>query len=563
MIKFRKVRWKNFLSTGNYFNEIQLDRSPTTLVMGTNGAGKSTIIEAIVFALYGKSFRGSLKNNLVNNKSNKKCIVEIEFDIGKKEYKVVRGIKPTVFEIYVDGKKLLEDSKRPDQQKFLEEEILKFSLTSCKQVIILGTANYKPFMELSTPERRTFQENFLGIEIVGQMYKLALVEIKDLKKQIRQTEAAIDKSQEVINVLKKVIKDNTAANNLNKETINKEIASIKSRAVNNKQRLEELKKTESSLSEKMNSLHKVLNLNIESEIRIVKRELTRLRTEKDNPVGGLCDRCGQEVSTERVSEINKDLEKQIDEQLLQLNALQQAQDDNDEIEEELLSLDKQQRSVENQIENLKRSIIDDVSRMKSLATKLNVNVVDISDSQKRMSEEVDALKKHRKNLSKIKEELTVVDTASKILKDDGIRSHIIKQYLPMINKQVNKYLDDLNMNIVFHLDSNFDETIKRGMNQMKYSDLSEGEKMRVNLATMFAWRDVAKSRSRVHTNLLFLDETFDSSLDGDGTDDLIRLIDETNQGYNVFVISHKGDALYDKFRSVITFDTKKSFSYIV
>jgi DNA repair exonuclease SbcCD ATPase subunit len=555
LIQFKNIRWKNFLSTGNQFIEVQLDRTPTTLIIGDNGSGKSTILDALTFGLFSKPFRKINKPQLVNSVNNGGTLVEIEFNIGTKAYMVRRGIKKNIFEIFVDGKRLNQDAKIADQQEYLENTILKLNNKSFTQIVVLGSASFTPFMQLKLTDRRTIIEDLLDIQIFSVMNSLLKFRIAENKEsttnntvKIELADGHIETSQELINDLKKT-KKNQIENNL-----------------------KDIEKNESETNKLNKSIEKLL-ASISNDDSITKLnqlqkfqegiERNIMKAEKDIEFyeqNDTCSTCSQELSEEHKT-------KMIDEHhglmhksgtaLLQLgNKIVDVKSRQDKVNKIQVTITQQQ----NQIQAIGQYII----KLRDQITEIENRKDDVEEKSiklKELKEELKTCIEQRERLSFKKQ---LYETANVLLKDSGIKTRIIKQYLPIMNKLINKYLASMDFFVSFNLDDNFNETIKsRHRDEFTYDSFSEGEKMRIDLALLFTWRTIAKMKNSVNTNLLILDEVFDSSLDANGTEEFLTIINNLGGKQNIFIISHKGDTLNDKFRNILKFEKHKNFSRIV
>ena len=569
MIVFKKVRWKNFLSTGNAFTEIDLTRSTNTLIVGQNGAGKSTILDALTFGLFGKPYRKINKPQLVNSINDGKCIVEIEFSIGRKNYKIVRGIKPNIFEIYCDGNLVNQDAKATDYQEHLERFILKLNYKSFTQVVILGSASFVPFMQLSAGDRRTIIEELLDIGIFSSMngivktrlssikddqkdyeYKINLINEKiklqkqNIEEHKKNFETEIEKKKTEIKTNEEFVETTTA----NVELILKHVEQLTNKIADEKQ----VKSKDTKLA--------TLQSKFEDNIKKLNKEITFYESH-DN-----CPTCLQTITedtkTKHVSEKQTKIEEiktatiKLDEEIKKVYArvteIEGIQKHINDHNSEVVKLNTQVASVNKYIVKLQKEIVD-----------LETQTTHTDDTDEKLV----VLNGELLTASKIANELSVqkqyYDFASTLLKDSGIKTKIIKQYLPIMNKLINKFLTSMDFFVNFNLNENFEETIKsRHRDEFSYASFSEGEKMRIDLALLFTWRQVAKMKNSTNTNLLILDEVFDSSLDGVGTEEFLKLLNSLDKNTNVFVISHKGDQLFDKFRSVIKFEKKNNFSQI-
>jgi len=570
MIKFEKVRWKNILSTGNVFTEIDLCRSTNTLIIGSNGAGKSTILDALCFGLFGKPFRKINKPNLLNSINQSHGVVEVEFTIGKKSYKVVRGIKPNVFEIYCNNDLLNQDSKSKDYQEQLEKSILKLNFKSFTQVVILGSASFVPFMQLSPADRRAIIEDLLDIQIFSSMNAILKEKSSELKEVTSKNKYNIDLTEEKIELQKHNIEEHKKHNDIEikkKEDeiteSEKEIESCENEINNIQSNIEILLK---SIEDKTPTEKKISKLNqleskMDDNIKKNKKDIS-FYEQNDN-----CPTCKQGIGEEFRNNQISEIEKKIDTQQKGL----------EQIKEEIVKLDNRMKDIQkinSEIYKNNNEIIQNNSTIKSLnefIKKLKNQISDLSNKKNNLEDDNSKLKKLKEELEALiseQQELTIekqyYEYASTLLKDNGIKTKIIKQYLPIMNKLINKYLTAMDFFVNFNINENFEETIKsRHRDEFSYDNFSEGEKMRIDLALLFTWRQIAKLKNSTNTNLLILDEVFDSSLDSVGTEEFLKLMGEMGSETNIFVISHKGDQLFDKFRSVIRFQKKNNFSEVV
>jgi DNA repair exonuclease SbcCD ATPase subunit len=569
MIIFRKIKWKNFLSTGNNFTEIKLDNAPNTLVIGSNGAGKSTLLDALCFVLFGKPFRSINKPQLMNSINNKDCIVEIDFNLGNKSFRIVRGIKPNVFEIYQDGVLVNQDAASRDYQEYLEKSILKLNYKSFTQIVILGSASFTPFMQLSAADRRAIIEELLDIQIFSAMNNIIKEKITINKDAITAIKHEIDLAQQKYD-LQKLHTDEVDQNNAEKviqyesaiQISLGEIQEIHANTANTTTKIEErlqLVSGKNQVETKLKTITK-LESQIEANLSKYKKDISFFQ-QNDN-----CPTCRQEIAlgfkeTEiannnlKVTECEhglRELEKKLTEEQNKLNIISEIQKEIQKLQilvatNDTAVIEKQKyiKTVEKQLEEL------------------NSNKESTAKEQQHLQELLDCLLKLQQDLRTLIEEKTYYDAASGLLKDTGIKTKIVKQYLPIINKLVNKYLASFDFFVNFNLDESFKETIKsRHRDEFTYASFSEGEKQKIDLALLFSWRAVAKLKNSANTNLLILDEVFDSSLDANGTEYLMTIL-QMLEGANVFVISHKGDVLQDKFRNVLRFEKVKNFSRIV
>lgn len=553
MIIFQKLRWKNFLSTGNNFTEIDFTRNPTTLIVGENGSGKSTCLDALCFVLFNKPFRSINKPQLVNSINSKKMLVEIEFSVGKKQYKVIRGMKPNVFEIYCNDKFLDQDAALRDTQKYLEESILKLNYKSFTQIVILGSASFTPFMQLPLASRREIIEDILDIQIFTTMNVLLKEKMNILKEDIRTIESEVELAKHKTKVQKNYIdtleKDKATKIDNIKESISETTTSIE----NNEQQLQKYEAEKSDLGEpekrkrELDSFREKFSTNI-------KRAEKELKFYEENSD---CPTCKQEICEDFKHDMSNTKSEEISSLEKSLKGLEKEYDD---VSSTLLKW----QNISDKISTVQSDIIGQErykQKLKDMLSDAETNSTDISDEKKKlrvMAKEV--ISKNELRSAKNEEQHYNV-AASHLLKDTGIKTRIIKQYLPAINKLVNKYLQSMDFFVHFELDEKFNETIKsRHRDKFSYASFSEGEKQRIDLALLFTWRTIAKMKNSASTNLLILDEVFDSSLDNNGTDYVMQLLNTIGDQTNVFVISHKGDQLFDKFRSQIKFEKKQNYS---
>ena len=568
MIIFKYARWKNFLSTGNQFIEIQLDKSPTTLIVGENGAGKSTILDVLCFGLFGKPFRGINKAQLVNSINNSSTIIEIEFIIGTRNYKVVRGIKPNKFEIYQNDKMMNLEANVRDYQKILEQQILKLNYRSFTQVVILGSSTFVPFMQLKARHRREVVEEILDIQIFSIMNLLARQKTKELTEEIREVDYNYDITTEKIELQENYIEDIKK----NKDDIIVEKTNL---LTSNEEEISDRKTEQKNLTE---TNEKLLSSIIDEDKAISKRD--KLKDFRFS----LKDKHSRESALITFFEENDECptcEQHIDEEFKK-EKIKQNQTSVKELDDGLNKLSDEMKKIEAVIKEHKNTaksirendialakITSGITQLEKFNTKLKIEIDSLSkgsisdadtEKLKNLKDTFAKIDEQRKHL---KEEKSYIDAIRLILQDTGIKTKIIKQYLPVMNNLINKYLTSMEFYVNFTLNENFEETIKsRFRDEFTYSSFSEGEKMRIDLALLFTWRAIAKMKNSANTNLLILDEIFDSSLDGTGTDEFLKILN-TLGGENVFVISHKQDTLADKFRETIRFVKEKNFSHVV
>ena len=565
MIHFEKVRWKNFLSTGNQFTEIELDRNETTLIIGENGAGKSTVLDALCFALFGKPFRTISKSQLVNTVNAMETVVEIEFSIASRKYKIVRGIKPNIFEIWQNDKMLNQEANSRDYQKILEQQILKLNYRSFTQVVILGSSTFVPFMQLKARFRREVVEDLLDIKIFSMMNMLLKQRLKDLVGELQEIEYEYKLSGEKIIMQEAYIEDIKK----NKDVIVKE---KESDYEHNTKQLDEKVNEKKYLEEVNKGLYESVTDQIDMESKDVKLKdlrstLTEKLREKQKMINFLrehedCPACEQHIDGEFKNQMI--LSKTSEAEVLN-DGLIKMENELGKIEHRLNAIkgitgDIQTNSI--QIAQLNTSIQELEKwnmRLDTEIKELEKSAVNNEDEEKlrTLKDNFDGIEKQRKEL---KEEKVYKEASKAMLQDTGIKTKIIKQYLPIMNQLINKYLASMEFYVNFSLDESFEETIKsRFRDNFNYESFSEGEKMRIDLALLFTWRAIAKMKNSTNTNLLVLDEIFDSSLDSAGTDEFLKILN-TLEGENVFVISHKQDVLVDKFKHTLRFEKNKNFS---
>ena len=570
MILFKTVRYKNFLSSGNVFTQIDLDRSKTTLIIGENGAGKSTMLDALTFGLFGKPFRNVNKPQLVNSINEREAVVEVEFYVGKKHILVRRGIKPNLFEIETDGAQLQQNANVRDFQEFLEKNVLKLNYKSFTQIVILGNSSFVPFMQLRAADRRDIIEDLLDIQIFSSMNNILKTYAIENKIKIDENKSARDLLENKIDLKENYI---LQLKRKTKTLIAKYEKDIKTSLDEKTSRENQIKEINKSVEELLNEVTDANQINDKHD-KLTEYQRSILRnvdTEQKNitffEAHDDCPTCKQNIDhafkhkeiiqkQKKIEEYNTAVNKidgELDETRNRLSAIQSIQE----------NIQNHQTSIQTINNNI--SVIDQyVKKQQENINHLEQDTGDIKEERKQLKEYGKEFKEIEVQTEELIEEKFIHETARSILKDEGIKSRIIKQYLPIMNKLINKYLTQMNFFVSFNLDENFNEEIKsRYRDDFTYDSFSEGEKMRIDLALLFTWRTVAKLKNSVNTNLLILDEVFDSSLDTDGTDAFLKIMYEMGQSTNMFVISHKGDQLYDKFRNIIKFGKKKNFSTIL
>ena len=567
MINFNYVRWKNFLSTGNNFTEIQLNRNPTTLIIGENGSGKSTILDALCFGLFGKPFRNINKAQLVNSVNNGSAIVEVEFSIGPKNIKVIRGIKPNVFEIYINGTMHNQHANVRDYQKYLEQQILKLNYRSFTQVVILGSSTFIPFMQLKSNHRREVVEEILDIQIFSLMNMILKQKLKTITDDLKEIDYQLNLTTEKINLQKKYIDDVKRNKNKLIQEKNNLMSSNEEEVFKRMAKIQSVQKENDSL------LNKISDSDVVKEkytkLKDIKSTLVEKHKSHSNVVDFFenntdCPTCEQHIDElfkkdmifNKQKEVNK-FSKALEDLNTELKKSKDRQKDitdiANKIRENEVHIAKNNSSVV-QLEKFNATLKSEITQLETG----DVSTGDY-DKLKDLGEIVTGFDQQK---SSLREERTYSEAARNMLQDTGIKTKIIKQYLPIMNKLINTYLTSMEFYVNFTLNENFEETIKsRYRDEFTYASFSEGEKMRIDLALLFTWRAIAKMKNSTNTNLLILDEIFDSSLDGTGTDEFLKILN-TLGDENVFVISHKQDVLVDKFRSTIKFEKVKNFSHV-
>jgi DNA repair exonuclease SbcCD ATPase subunit len=569
MIKFKNLRWKNFLSTGNVFTEIQLDRSPSTIITGDNGAGKSTILDALCFVLFNKPFRNINKTQLMNTINEKGLLVEIDFSIGNVEYVVRRGIKPAVFEIIKNGNLIDQPGSVRDYQSQLEDTILKLNYKSFTQIVVLGNASFTPFMQLTTKDRREVIEDLLDIQIFSYMNTLLKDRVALNRSEKQEVEYQIDLLGEKINIQKEYLEKLNANVEKQKAELQAELQewalqglTAQTQQVEAMDKIKELSATiadadkvnarSSKISELLTKLHDKIS-STEKRIRFYEKH--------DN-----CPTCEQVIeATEKAKQL-ENTQRVAEETQFAIDELQKQQFS---LNEEIHRISSVQLEITNwqqhwrDSESALSTYQSNAERVKNKMSELEQTAETEDSPSSKISELEHQLSTYETKSESLAKESEVLKIATEMLRDGGIKKKIIRQYIPIINKLVNKYLSALDFFVNFELDEEFNEVIKsRYRDEFSYASFSEGEKMRIDLALLFTWRAVAKLKNSTNTNLLILDEVFDASLDTTGCDEFLKLLSDIGGDTNVFVISHKGDVLTDKFRSQIRFEKVKNFSRI-
>ena len=570
MIRFNNIKWKNFLSTGGQFTEVKLNKNTTTLIVGENGAGKSTILDAICFVLFNKPFRNINKPQLMNSINGKGLEVQIEFSVGQKDYRVVRGIKPGIFEIYCNGVLMNQDAAAKDYQKYLEDSVLKLNYKSFTQIVILGSASFTPFMQLPLGHRREIIEDILDIQIFTVMNSVLKDRHTEIKNKINDITTAIDLGKTKVKMQQQYIATLESDKQKKVDDVHKrisettaEITKLSSSVADKQQLIADLKSSISDATEKRNKSKEMAALLAKLTSR-AKTQEEHIHFYNEHDICPTCNQTLDEHLKQTAVQTHTDKVKEIESAVDQISSQIQA------ITERLTEID----NIETEISEHKSNVIElnsGIIANQAYIQRLNEELVPSTEDTSNLVDEKAKLKVLAKDVvqladskAKIIEDKHYLDIAGVLLKDTGIKTKIIKQYLPVINKLVNKYLQAMDFFCHFELDETFNETIKsRHRDEFSYASFSEGEKQRIDLALLFTWRTIAKMKNSASTNLLLLDEVFDSSLDINGTDYVMNLINTLGDETNVFVISHKGDQLFDKFRSVLRFEKHQNFSRIV
>lgn len=565
MIKFKKIRWKNFLSTGNTFTEIQFDKTNTTLILGENGAGKSTLLDALTFVLFNKPYRNINLPQLVSSVNEKDCLVEIEFTDGKSEYKVIRGQAPKTFEIWKEGKLLDQDSKSKDGQKDFEENILGMNYKSFCQVVILGSANYVPFMRLTAAERRAVVESILDIGVFSAMNTRLKERISINKEELQHAESSLAVVRERVTLIRKMVEDEKKRTEVDDAWIAEQVEAANKTIENSQSIINDCIEKIDALTESISDQGKIgknhekltsLRSQIQKKLQTLNKEIGFYQN-NDN-----CPTCSQKIADDFKNGAIEKGKKKAQEMDKALNELHR---EIEIIENRILEINEVIRKVRdlntlvirntNEIESARKNI-------GTMTTKKTVRVANTDEDLKNaLSAEQEAIEEKRE----IIQEQHYLSLASTLLKDSGIKSRIIKNYIPVINSTINKYLTDMNFFVNFHLDEEFNETIKsRHRDVFTYASFSEGEKKKIDLALLFAWRSIASMKNSITTNLLILDEILDGSLDDQATESFLDIMGGMQSGTNTFVISHKPkEILQDKFDRCIQFAKKGNFSRII
>ena len=566
MITFKTISWKNFLSTGNTAIKVNLDEAPTTLVIGKNGSGKSTLLDALCFVLFNRPFRIIKKDQIVNSINDGDCEVEVTFQVGTKFYKVVRGIKPNKFEIYEGDTMINQDASNVDYQKYLEQNIMKLNYRSFIQVVLLGSSSYEPFMKMKPRYRRDVVEEILDIKVFTQMDLILRSQQSDLAKkvlEVRHSCDLIDKSYALTSEHYKSLKNRAGeAEGRSRSKIEQNQEADRQYRLDLQKINEEIIKHQAKIENKQKVNKKITELN-KLEAKIENNLVNHKKTLNFFEENDTCPVCTQSIPKElknaKVKEeentITK-LENGLKELMSEIDNVETELSDMDAVSKKIQDLNVEVAKINTSLESIKKYsdelsnelLLSDEDNTEDLETKLEKLKVDLELA--------------KKDLEKVEEEKKYVDVIREILSDRGARANIIKKYLPIMNQLINKYLQDMDFFISFILDEEFNETVKsRNRDKFIYNSFSEGEKMRIDLALLFTWRSIAKLKNSTNTNLLILDEIFDSSLDGQGTEDFFKIV-RTMPKENIFIISHKGDILFDKFTNIVKFQKEHNFTQL-
>jgi len=569
MIKFKKIKWKNFLSTGDQWTEINFQKSNTTLIIGSNGAGKSTVLDALTFVLFNKPFRKITKSQLVNTVNEKDCRIEIDFSVGTREYRVVRGIKPSIFEIWVGDNMLNQSAAANDQQKYLESNILKLNYKSFTQIVVLGSSSFIPFMQLSAPNRREVIEDLLDIRIFSAMNSVVKDKLRHLRDNIKILELRKENLTDKVGMQKKFIEEIESRGKQDiKEKVEKkdkfgnEIITLTTQNESLNDSVSGLNQKQEKVTGASKTLLKLNNL----KGKMSNKVSTLTKEHKFFTDNVTCPTCTQNIEESfrlnRIAEVEtkaKELQDGYKELQFKIKSEQERELQFNTLSKEITKLNNDISQNNTKISGFQRQISDLESEIQTLTDQL----ANRNTEHEKLTELREQLNTTFDELVEKKEELSYKDYVYNLLKDGGVKTKIIKKYLPLINKQVNRYLQMMDFYINFKLNEEFSETVESPIHEdFSYASFSEGEKMRIDLALLFTWREVAAYKNSTNTNLLIMDEVFDSSLDGTGTDEFLKIIRFVIKDANIFVISHK-ESLLEKFESVIQFEKLKGFSRIL
>ena len=566
MITFKKITWSNFLSTGQHPTTVNLDKNQTTLIIGSNGAGKSTILDALTFVLYGKSFRKINKSQLINSTNEKECLVEIEFDVNSIHWKIQRGIKPNIFKIYRNDEELDQSASAIDQQKWLEQNVLKMNYKSFTQIVILGSSTFVPFMQLPTSSRREVVEDLLDIKIFSSMNDVIKGKIRSIREEVKTLELKkeslkdkVDMQKDFIHKIESQSKEDIDSKLSKITNLNDEVEKCFSQSMEKEDVLSTLKKQLKEFENAQERLREYGNI----KGKLSQRIQTIVKEHKFFTENTVCPTCNQDI--EELFRVNRisDSQSKAEELREGFEKLQSAIKNEELRESQFKSLSTQISEILNDISSFNVQITGFQRQIRGLESEIQTITSQIENrntEHEKLETLREKLDKTYDELVKRKENIIYHDFIYSLLKDGGVKAKIIKKYLPLINQQVNKYLQMMDFYINFKLDEEFNETVESPIHEdFSYASFSEGEKMRIDLSLLFTWREIARVKNSVNTNLLIMDEVFDSSLDGFGTDEFLKIIRYIIKDANIFVISHK-TGMEDKFDEVVKFEKHKGFS---
>ena len=567
MIVFEEIKWKNFLSTGNSFTEVKIDDAPSHLILGSNGAGKSTLLDALCFVLFNKPFRKIIRRQLINSINERECLVEIKFYIGSVKYKIIRGIKPNVFEIYRNGQLLDQDAANKDYQAYLEKSILKFNFKSFTQVVILGSSTFVPFMQLTAPNRREVIEDLLDIQIFSRMNLLLKDRVKDIKDNQKECEHLMQIAEQQVAMQKNTIDNMEKMNDDYMKRLHdqfdeneKRIAELSAEVESKKISIEEygLKVNNMPDNQKLHEELRDMRAKIKSNLKRAQKEVAFYKTNDE------CPTCTQKLPAKLKKKNVESAEERVEKMTGGLDDITVKIND-------CFHTIKQQKEICDKITTVQTEILGHqreteslLIKSKKILTDTEAEAPDVKKEKAKLTDFVKNQKKTAKDCAKVNHEADNLKTVSTLLRDGGIKSRIIAKFIPIINQRINKYLQSMDFFVNFTLDEEFNEIIKsRFRDEFSYASFSEGEKQKIDLSLLFTWRDIAKMKNSAATNLLILDEVFDSSLDSASTEELFKILRGLDSKTNFFVISHKGDILLDKFDTTLRFEKVNDFSKVV
>ena len=567
MIVFEEIKWKNFLSTGNSFTEVKIDDAPSHLILGSNGAGKSTLLDALCFVLFNKPFRKIIRRQLINSINERECLVEIKFYIGSVKYKVIRGIKPNVFEIYRNGQLLDQDAANKDYQTYLEKSILKFNFKSFTQVVILGSSTFVPFMQLTAPNRREVIEDLLDIQIFSRMNLLLKDRVKDVKDTQKECEHLMQIAEQqvamqtnTINNMEKMNDDYMKRLHDQFDENEKRVAELQEEVKNKKKLIEEygLKVNNMPDNQKLHEELRDMRAKIKSNLKRAQKEVAFYKTNDE------CPTCTQKLPAKLKKKNVESAEEKVEKMTVGLDDITVKINDCFQTIKQQKEFCDKITTVQTEILGHQRETESLLIKSKKILTDTEAEAPDVKKEKTKLSEFVKNHKKTAKDCAKVNHEADNLKTVSSLLRDGGIKSRIIAKFIPIINQRINKYLQSMDFFVNFTLDEEFNEIIKsRFRDEFSYASFSEGEKQKIDLSLLFTWRDIAKMKNSAATNLLILDEVFDSSLDSASTEELFKILRGLDSKTNFFVISHKGDILLDKFDTTLRFEKVNDFSKVV